>query len=222
VATNFGSYVGVDSYRDPARFFLADDLRAAEALLDRREVGHVLVPVSLPRLTASMCRIAGQPARRFLLPSGAPAPAWRRTLLARLVDDGRPREGEGASLGFLRLVHAATRVDPAFRDPSGRPRPAAFVWEHVPGGRLERQGAPGEVLEVTIDVDYPAAGYALGWRARVEAGADGLARVRVPYATDRPNGDGVVRRARWSCGAAGGPLAVPEQAVLTGAAVTLE
>jgi hypothetical protein len=223
VATNFGSYVGVDSYRDPARFFLQDDPRAAEALLAARQVGHVLVPASLGAYTASMCRIADLPAERFLSgPSGA-TPLGQRTMLARLLNGGRAREGAESSLGFLRLVHATPRVDAAFRDPqTGRPLPAACVWERVPGAQVEWSGAPGERLEVLLEIDLAPASFALAWRAAAEAGEDEIARVRVPYCTDGPNGDGVVRRARWKAGDREGDLALPESAVLSGARIALE
>jgi asparagine N-glycosylation enzyme membrane subunit Stt3 len=223
VATNFGSYVGVDSYRDPARFFLQDDPRAAEALLVARRVGHVLVPASLGQYTASMCRIADLPAQRFLAGANSVTPLWQRTMLARLLEGGRGRDGTDSSLGFLRLVHANARVNAQFRDArSGRPLPAAFVWERVAGAVLEWSGPPGERLEVLVELEYQPAAYALTWRAAAEVGEDGIASVRVPYCTDRPNGDGVVRRAQWSAGERSGELATPESAVLGGTRIVLE
>ena len=48
-----------------------------------------------------------------------------------------------------------------------------------------------------------------------------IARVRVPYATEAPSGDGRVLGARWSFGERSGELAIPEQAVLAGGEVAL-
>jgi asparagine N-glycosylation enzyme membrane subunit Stt3 len=223
VATNFGSYVGVDSYRDPARFFLQDDVRAAEALLLARQVGHVLVPASLGNYTASMCRIADLPSERFLSGPNAVTPLWQRTMLARLLEGGRGRDGTDSSLGFLRLVHATSRVNAAHRDArTSRPLPAAFVWERVTGAVLEWSGPPGERLEVLVEVELEPAAYKVTWRAAAEVGEDGIASVRVPYCTDGPNGDSVARRARWSAGGSERDLAVPERAVLEGARIALE
>jgi len=223
VATNFGSYVGVDSYRDPARFFLQDDPRAAEALLVERRVGHVFVPASLGQYTASMCRIADLPAQRFLAGANSVTPLWQRTMLARLLEGGRGRDGTDSSLGFLRLVHANARVNSQFRDArTGRPLPAAFVWERVSGAVLEWSGPPGERLEVLVELEYQPAAYTLSWRGAAEVGEDGVASVRVPYCTDGPNGDGIVRRARWSAGERSGELAISETSVLGGSRLVLE
>ena len=109
VSTNFGSYLGLASYRDPARFFLESDPAAAEALLAERRSSHVFVPVSMPLYTASMCRIAGLEERDYLSGESQPAPLWPRTMMARLVDDGRPTREDEGSLDFLRLVHVAPR-----------------------------------------------------------------------------------------------------------------
>jgi len=223
VATNFGSYVGVDSYRDPARFFLQDDPHAAEALLVARRVGHVLVPAAMPLYSASMCRIAGLPEALYLAGPSVFTPLWERTMLARLVDGGRAPAGSQGALDFLRLVHASTRRDASFRDrSSGRAQPAAFVWERVAGAVLEWRGAPDERLEVTIEVDFPPAGYTLLWRSSAGADEEGVARLRVPYSSNVANGDGQVLRARWEAAGRGGNLSVPEAAVLAGTTILLE
>ena len=227
VATNFGSYVGLDSYRAPAQFFLAADLTAAEALLVERDVEYVYAPVTLPRLVPSMCRIAGLPLATFVAGSGAPTPAWGATPMARVVSDGyAPVTADpGAAnppLDFLRLVHVTTQVNPGYKDArTGRPRPAAFVWQRVPGARLSAGGRDGERLEVEVELAYERAGYRLVWRAAAPVGGDGLARLRVPYASDDSNGDARVVRATWRVGQRGGELRLPGRAVLEGGAVRL-
>jgi dolichyl-diphosphooligosaccharide--protein glycosyltransferase len=63
VATNFGSYVGEDSYRDPPRFFLAEDPDAAEAILVRRRAKYVLVTAALGLNVATLVRATDPSAR---------------------------------------------------------------------------------------------------------------------------------------------------------------
>ena len=228
VATNFGSYVGAEGYAAPARFYLAQDPRLAEEQLRAREVRYVYAPISLPRYTASMCRIAGLPQAEFFGLDGAPTARWRRSMLARLISDGYVPLGPGdppagGPLDFLRLVHVSTRSNPGYPDQrTGLPRPAAFVWERVRGARLTCAGTPGQLLEVEIQLAFDAAAYPLTWRGRAEVAGEGYARLRVPYATDRPGGDGRVLGARWRLGERGGPLLLTERAVLDGGALVLE
>ncbi len=226
VATNFGSYVGLESYRDPARFFLAEDPELARGILAERESRYVLVPATLARNVSSMARIAGLAESLFVAPGpgGNPVPTalFQRTLLLHLLRDGRGVAGQDGSLSFLRLVHAATSVNEQFRDPAtGKARPAAFVWEHVPGAAVEWRGSPSEEFAVEIDVAYAAAGHGLRWQGSARADSSGVARLRVPYATDRDNGDGRVRRAEWAAAGRRGALAIPEKAVLSGATISL-
>ena len=232
VATNFGSYVGEDSYRDPARFFLSEDLESACALLERRRVRHVVAPASLEAAVESMERIArvdgGEP---FAAARGGRTVAtsrWWRALGGRLLRGGAAPETPGANgtapapaLDFLRLVHVSPFRDTRFADPRGGAQPAGFVWERVAGARLDARGVPGDELGVRLEIDYPGAAYSIVWRATAVADGSGLARVRVPYATDAPNGDGLVRNARWSLGGRGGVLEVPERAVSSGEALEL-
>lgn len=225
VATNFGSYVGIDAYRDPARFFLETDPARAEDLLARRGIGHVFVPVTLPRYTASMAGIAGEPLERYFLNGSArnPTETWRLSMLARLVNDGLPLGGAGEPLDFLRLVHASTRVHPGFPSrATGRPRPAAFVWERVQGALVECAMDPGRPLTVTIELAFDGADCTLRWSRSAPAGPDGRAALRVPYSTEEPNGDARVTGATWQQGAAAGELRIPELAVVAGRRVTIE
>jgi hypothetical protein len=139
-----------------------------------------------------------------------------------LLADGAPRnlrlEPTGSSLGFLRLVHVSPHVDPRMPDlRSGKPSACGAIWERVPGAVVEARGAGGELLEVELEFAYPGRASNLRFLARAAAGADGTARVRVPYATDAANGEGrALARARWRLGVRAGELAIPEQAVLSG------
>jgi len=230
VATNFGLYVGEDGFRDPARFFLEEDPAAAEALLARRRVGHVLVTSDLPDHLNSML-LAVDPSLRSryveqaIGTGGSLAPEWFRTLGARLLFDGAVFGPAGAGvppLDCLRLVFVSGLRDPERTLRSAdEPSPAGFLWERVAGARVEVRAEPESELEVRIVVDYPRAGHRLVWEHRARAGADGVARLRVPYATTEPNGLGRAVESSWSIAGRSGSLALSGQAVLAGETVPL-
>lgn len=223
IATNFGSYIGLDSYRDPARFFLAESPTVARELLERRRVRYILAPSALMNLVPSMCRIAAPEQRDTFLapgPQGAlrATERWFGTLGARLLFQGTAVSPAGVPLGtqpgplpFLRLVHVSPQRDARFPDPiTGLPLPAAFVWEFVPAARVEIRGNPGEFFDLELDVLFAASSYRLPWRSRVQVGADGFARTLVPYSTNEPNGEGEARNVRWRLGTRAGTLGISE------------
>jgi hypothetical protein len=146
---------------------------------------------------------------------------WFRTMGARLIYDGAiltEDRGPVGAIDFLRLVHVSPRRDPR-PNPRGEPSPLGWVWERVPGAVVEARGAPGDTLSVTMRIRYPAGRYEMTWPHSAVCGADGLARLRVPYATDAPNGDGIVVSATWRLGDREGVLDVPESRVLRGGAL---
>jgi len=235
VATNFGSYVGEDGYRDPSRFFLEQDPLRARALLERRRVRYVIVPASLPMNVASMIRATDPDLLHRYLRAGSDGgsettPAWLATMGARLLAHGYqvvppevPAEARSNPLGFLRLVYVSPWVDPGFPRPgTATPQPSGFVWEHVPGAMVAATGEPGEVLRVEFRISYARAGYSVNWGAAERCDDRGVARLWIPYATDAPNGDGTVQDARWTLGERGGALVIPEVSVEGGRPIVLQ
>lgn len=228
VATNFGSYIGVDGYRAPARFFLEADPLKARALLKQRDVRYVLVPGSHPSEVPSMVGIVDPSlmARYMINQDGntVTSAGWLVTMGARLLADGVQvvppqvlNSQRSAPLGFLRLVHVSPYRQVYFRDPgTGDPLPAGFVWEHVPGATIAAHGAPGDVVRIEIDLRYEAGDHDLEFRARAVCDESGLGRLWVPYTTAEPNGDGIVTRARWTVGDLAGELTISEEAVQGG------
>jgi asparagine N-glycosylation enzyme membrane subunit Stt3 len=233
VATNFGSYVGVEGYLAPWRFLLAEDPARGEALLAGRGVRYVLVGGGLTRDLEVMLRLVAPDERhsfREVTPQGTRLlPRWFGTLGARLALEGRAVDPStrtaSDSLDFLRLVHVSPQpyglpIELAWL-PSGVP-PCGWIWERVPGAVVQARGTPGESLRVTLELAYPGRERRLVWTRAEVCGDDGLARVRVPYATDALNGDGeAAGPARWSLGTSSGTLGIPEGSVLTGGTIDL-
>ncbi len=230
VACNFGSFVGRDGFLAPYRFFLSEDSAAAEAVLKARRTRYILatgdLAIQLPEMIAAT---APDPGDRYF----GPGPGggiqlrheWFRTVGARLMFDGRvfsyneETEGRGPALDFVRLVHVSPRRDDRLRF-RAEPNRLGWIWERLPGAILEARGEPGSELTVELQVHYPASDYELIWSGTARADSTGLAQMRIPYATDAPNGDGVAAApAWWSFGNERGELLVPEEAVLTGDAV---
>lgn len=226
VATNFGTFVGEDSFRDPARFFLTEDEAIAERILEERRSRFVMLTSYLPNQTAQLVRAADPSlAARVLAPGSDSqlALGWYRTMGARLLHDGRARDDAGRfgpSLDFLRLVYVT-----ALREQRVRPEvtPVGHVWESVPGAILEATGAPGDTLHVSVRVQYPRAQYQLDWDGFAIADAEGVASLRVPYATKSPNGEGrAVGPARWRLGDRAGEVGISEVAVTSRGLIGLD
>lgn len=230
VATNFGSYVGIDGYRAPSRFFLARDSTMAEALLREHRVRWVLRP---SRLTLSMDQL--QRAHGEGLPVGGFVetttdergrrrdrfkPAWFDTFAARLgvplleaPDGDRPGlgdpdgpDGPQAPLRFLRLVHVSPLAD---EDPrhGGLTQPFGLIWQHVPGAHLTVDAEAGDTLEVDLGIRVVFADDPLiefRHRDSVTATAAGPLTLRLPYNTALPNGDAHVLQATWRLSSADG------------------
>ena len=205
IATNFGSYLGADSYLDPWRFFLESDPRAAEALLERRNARHVLVPGDFTKDLEVMLRLLRPEERRsyLLIPREGSVFTSQRfldTLAGRLMMGGRVASLEqrglvGDSLDFLRLVHVSPSFlpfAPPVRHTNGAVR-TGWLWERVAGARLEIVGTPGTRVRASLELECPSAGERWSWVGSALVGDDGVARVRVPYSTDRPNGDTLAR-----------------------------
>lgn len=232
VATNFGSYVGQQSYADPPRFFLAGDEAQGLAVLDRRDAQYVVVTRDVWLNMHTMVRAIGaQPADYFADSEGAAngyTERALRTLVAQLVPQvvSRTESSETASthaFGGLRLVYVSPSFDLRRPDPrSGTPLRAGWIWERVRGAVVEARGRPGDALELALPIDFPGSSFTLAASARALADESGVARLRVPYATTAPNGDGSARGAwRYRFAGRSGELSVPAEAVLGGMTLQL-
>jgi asparagine N-glycosylation enzyme membrane subunit Stt3 len=226
-ATNFGSYVGLDGFQAPSRFFLEEDHARAEEILESRRAQYVFVLSSMPGMVAEMVATACPDRASRYLEGGAKGRELREaffdTLGAHLLLGGvRLHQGgpPGPSVDFLRLVYASPIENTAAPLAlGGMKRPFGFLWQHVAGARVEAHGSPGDELRVALRVSFREAGYQLVFQRRALAGDDGIARIRVPYATLSANGEGIVGESRWNFGPASGALAIAETDVSEGRVV---
>jgi asparagine N-glycosylation enzyme membrane subunit Stt3 len=225
VATNFGAYVGEAGFRAPPRWFMAEDEREGEALLEAHRVRYVIVDSDLPNALNSLieygaperrARYVGEGAQR----GGQVRPEWFHTLGARALFDGYlgPRGVDGSPFGGLRLAWVAPLRDAArpLRSP-GDLAPAAMVWERVRGAVVEARSAVGDELRVELDLVFPTADKNLRWRGAAKVADDGVARLRMPYATEGANTEArPLGRARFAIGARSGEFDVREADVREG------
>ncbi|MCE9593666.1 MAG: hypothetical protein K8S98_05690 [Planctomycetes bacterium] len=230
VASNYGAYVGVEGFRDPARVFLAPDLASATPILDAHRVRWILATSDLADDFEAMCaeveadgsvalpRFAQDPSRH----DGA---VWFRGLGQRLLLGGAlPAEirANERPLERLRLVFVSTLRDRRRSERGETPAPAAYLWERVAGCTLVASGSPGETFEVRVDVAFPSADWRIAWSDRAIVDASGRATLVVPYATLAPNGLGVAQPgARWSLGSRSGALTLSADDVEHGATHSL-
>lgn len=230
VATNFGSYVGRRGFLAPARVLLARDPAQAETLLAEFDARLVLVTAFLPGALDGWLRAGPAEWRERYLgedAQGRPAlrRAWYESLGGRLVHGGHPRvpagEPRADSVDFLRLLHASpTVVRRSPISPWAGPTPYGWVWERVAGATVVLEAEPGAACSLEVELEYPGPDGAplerVRYLRRGEANDAGRCRLRLPYATTGPNGDGRVRSARWRAGAREGELRVSEEAVREG------
>ncbi len=202
VATNFGSYLGDESFQIPARFFAATEMGGLERVLQDHKVRYVLVHAGLPGSW----------------PTLGVAP-WRESMAATLSHTGGP-----LAPGWLRLVFVAP-----YPDPSPDPRwaageeiaPAGFVWERVAGARLEVIAPAGTEVHLVLGLRYEHSGYGFLHEQTAVASADGRARLRVPYSTEAINGSGRVFESFVEIGNERMALTIPTEAVRSGGLVQI-
>lgn len=236
VGTNFGIYVGVDSYLDPWRFLLAEDPTEAERMLVERQARYVQVTAHFARMLPTMLHVlAPDTLGEYYAKTLEGAVVFERlyaTLGAQLSLDGRrvtpTAEGlvsAGTSVDFLRLVHVTDGAFPTVFLPfSPGPFPLGLLYEHVPGARLTARGAPGQTLSVALELHYDLARrtHVVDWQQSALVDADGKAELRVPYSTTSANGIGhAISSAAWTLGQRSGRVDISEEAVLNGSTIEL-
>jgi hypothetical protein len=202
VATGFGSYLGEDAFLDPWRFFLETDPQRAEQILIQRDIRFVLAEHPATHSVDSMAEAIHPSRARLWTASAADGTApWIDSMAARLSNADATQLGR--DVGFLRLI---ARKD------------HGFLYERVVGAVIEIPGAAGARLDVRARIPMvDGGGPDFEWKAHTIADADGVARLRVPYAT-RADGAGAVF---WTFGDRSGQNTVSPEAVAEGSVVPL-
>ncbi len=200
VATNFGLYLGLDSFLDPWRFLLAGSDEEAKALCEHRRVRHVLLGSDWARNLDTMGRaLADDPAH-----GQSDRPLVLRLLPCRYGAEvpGQPHPD------FLRLV--------AFGETLSGGMPAGWIWECVPAAVLEVRGAVGQVLRARVRRVFSGQEDQYVWMGEARVEADGVARLRVPWSTEDEESGAAAGPLSWTLGEQKGRAYVPLQAVLNG------
>lgn len=192
---NFGPYSGSSHFLLAQRFFQVRSEKRAAAIADRLGARYVLTVEYGPTVNEGTTQ-------RLHREDGRELPGQARWERFRLVTEG-PRGGRPLTDLY---GGAAMPGIPPFK-----------LFERVAGAQLEIEAAPGTPVEAFTDVETPL-GRRFRYVARGAATEDGVARLRVPYASDATT---PVRAGRWRVRAGGAALdvAVPEQAVLHGESV---
>ncbi|MDP6940822.1 MAG: hypothetical protein QGH51_02240 [Planctomycetota bacterium] len=208
VATNFGIYVGEDSFRAPAAFFTSQDWGAAREILDDHDANFVLVHSMIPSAWGQLQAAAG--GRRV---------GWSSSLVASLSHSGGPPPSP-----YLRLVFVSpypeSRPDPRW-SPQNEISPSGYIWERVSGAQLVVAAEPGTPVTAQMRISYKSSGYAFEWSSSALADKNGLARVRVPYSTEASMGDASSSNAVLRIGEKSQTLQVLEEQVRSGSLIQI-
>lgn len=195
-ANNFGPYLDAEKYEAVEAFYAAGDEAAGVAITERLRARFVLTAdaagLAAPELEYRLHRDDGG--------AGASGPHLERF---RLVAEGPPRGRPLAS-----------------RFPRGAPRDAIpyKLFELVPGARLEAPAPPGATLHAELELETNL-GRRLVYRASATAGADGVARLRVPHPSDGAGPTRALGPWRLALGDARWTARVSEDAVARGEVV---
>ncbi len=142
----------------------------------------------------------------------------------------RLHRGDGSMLGYepafgrFRLVTEGPEGGLAIGEVFGRgvrSQGAPYkLFEIVPGAVLEIRGEPGETASAEVLVETPLRRRFL-WRTATKVEDDGIARIRVPYATQSTTPVRPVQPYRVSAGGTVHAVTVTEDAVLRGASLSV-
>lgn len=191
-ADPFGPYIGRENYLAVRRFFETASEAEGLALAERLRTPFVLTAEEGGADVASLVQ-------RLHRADGSASDAHAHVERLRLVAEG-PRGGVPMSVAFETGVRAA---------------PPYKLWTVVEGALLEVSAAPGEAVRARLPLATPT-GRRFVFEARGATGADGVARLRVPYPSTA--GGAVAARGAWRvrAGSQAWAVAVSERAVAQG------
>ncbi len=160
-AGNFGPYLDSEKYASVTRFFRSRSVREALAIADRLSVRYV---VTRDHQTLR----PGEFEHLLHRHDGSWRFGWTHAERLRLIIEG-PEGGWPLQASFPR---------------EAPPGVVAYkLFELVKGAVFEVRGDPGVPIRAEVSVVTPM-GRRFEYRATTSIGADGIARLRVPYATE--------------------------------------
>jgi dolichyl-diphosphooligosaccharide--protein glycosyltransferase len=198
-ANNFGPYLDEAKFADVRAFYAAAREEDALAIADRLRARYVLTADG-----ASLA--AGELEFRLHRQDGAAGEGAPHVAQLRLLAEGPAR---GSPIRF--------------RFPKGTPRGTIpyKLFERVEGAVIEVPAAGGSTLVASLRLRTNLA-RSFVYRAEATAGADGVARLRVPYPTTRSAPTHAEEPWQLSLGGLSWRLELPEGAVARGEAIRLQ
>jgi hypothetical protein len=206
IATNFGSYIGRDSFVDPAKFFMASSHQDAEDILLKRKVQYVVVTSQLPDLLASHAQRVGADVKEYrTIIEGKElqlSAKWFQTMAAQVFNLGYDItvvDGPASSIPYLRLVYVSP-VLTVVGEQLGSKTSVGRIWEYVPGADVHGVTQSNSAIDVVVDFKFMHDGKKLvanQWSAHVRSDDNGAFKVRVPYCSGS-NGEAMVTKMTWS------------------------
>ena len=193
-ANNFGPYLDRQKFDDTNLFFLGADAERSVAALDR--LGSRFV-VTAARPSASPLPYG----QRLHRGDGYRAGDSVCGPCLRLVSEG---PANGSTILPMRLLHIPYKL-----------------FERVSGARIEIPATPGTNVRMELELETPL-DRRFVFEVSTEADADGLARLRVPYATDVTAPVHATGQYRVHIGDATFPLDVSDEAVRSGRLIPFE
>jgi asparagine N-glycosylation enzyme membrane subunit Stt3 len=205
IATNFGSYIGRDSFVDPAKFFMTNNHQVAEDILLKRKVQYIVVTSRLPDLLASHAQRAEVDVKNYrTIVDGKElqlSAMWFQTMAAQIFNFGEVVgfNGPASSIDFLRLVYMSPVITVVGEQLGGKTA-VGRIWEYVPGAEVRGVARPNSEIKVVVDFKFMHEDKKLvssKWSAHVNSDANGEFAVRVPYCSGR-NGEAIVTKMTFS------------------------
>jgi asparagine N-glycosylation enzyme membrane subunit Stt3 len=230
IATNFGSYIGRDSFVDPAKFFMASSHQDAEDILLKRKVQYVVVTSQLPDLLASHAQRVGADVKEYrTIIAGKElqlSAKWFQTMAAQVFNLGYDItvvDGPAPSIPYLRLVYVSP-VLTVVGEQLGSKTSVGRIWEYVPGADVHGVTQSNSAIDVVVDFKFMHDGKKLvanQWSAHVRSDDNGAFEVRVPYCSGS-NGEAMVTKMTWSDSQGAHVFELSEAQVMNGETVRLK
>ncbi len=174
VATNFGLYVGEQSFRAPADFFTASNWQEGGQILNQHQCDYVLVHSALPSAWPQLMSV-----------TETSTASWSSSLAAALFHAGGPVAAPNLRLVFVSPI-PDPQPDPRLAAP-GEVAPVGMLWQHVPGAKLQIKAEPFSEVQIEMRIGFTTSAYAFLYQVSATANANGIAEMTIPYSAGSKN-----------------------------------